>query len=574
MGRHRGTATSLVTLMALLALTTWGAGCAANEGAKPTPAARERKAAGAPATYYVSPGGSDSNRGTREAPWASPGYGSKQIRAGDTLVILGGRYSLSVFEDDMITPPSGAEGAWTTVTGEAGARPVLAGSDDLYSAVDISGKSFVRLENLEITSDGGAKFRGGVAGSGDPVSHIVLKDLYIHHIDEGAVDIADADDLRVENCVMTHCGFGCLGGPVGTAGGWRNVVVAGCTLSYSGHYYQGGPGPSPYDRPDGFGVEPSEGPIEIAGTRAEHNRGDGLDSKCANTYIHDCVVANNSCDGVKLWDHDCRVVNTLIYGTGDGVGGGSPWAGIVLGGSRTRNARFELTNVTLHDNPRREAYSMYMDYEGSTPMTLVMRNTTVSNAFGVVYLGDGVDLVAEHNNFYRPGEAAQVYLRGKEYTASEIERGVLGEGNMSRDPLFDKPAWGEAGDYHLKAGSPLIDAGTSQGAPATDLDGDARPAGKAYDIGAYEYGSKNPEPPPPASGKRTWGTDSIGASAPSREWYLAEGCTAGHALDRGRRRRLPGLVGRLDCRHFHRAGGGREVGLRDALTSRTLPLRG
>ncbi len=43
-----------------------------------------------------------------------------------------------------------------------------------------------------------------------------------------------------------------------------------------------------------------------------------------------------------------------------------------------------------------------------------------------------------------------------------------------------------AGDYHLAAGSPAIDHGTSANAPLVDLDGTTRPLGAAVDIGAYE----------------------------------------------------------------------------------------
>jgi hypothetical protein len=48
---------------------------------------------------------------------------------------------------------------------------------------------------------------------------------------------------------------------------------------------------------------------------------------------------------------------------------------------------------------------------------------------------------------------------------------------------------GSADDYHLKSGSPAIDAGTSQNAPTYDLGGGHRPVNAAYDIGAYEFGS-------------------------------------------------------------------------------------
>ncbi|MBM4431327.1 MAG: hypothetical protein FJ026_13440, partial [Chloroflexi bacterium] len=60
----------------------------------------------------------------------------------------------------------------------------------------------------------------------------------------------------------------------------------------------------------------------------------------------------------------------------------------------------------------------------------------------------------------------------------------VGEGNISQDPWFVD---GPSGDYHLQSGSPCIDAGTADGAPATDFEGDPRPWGFGVDMGADEY---------------------------------------------------------------------------------------
>ena len=43
-------------------------------------------------------------------------------------------------------------------------------------------------------------------------------------------------------------------------------------------------------------------------------------------------------------------------------------------------------------------------------------------------------------------------------------------------------------DFHLKAGSPAINRGTTLADCTDDKDGNARPLGTAYDVGCYEYG--------------------------------------------------------------------------------------
>lgn len=70
-------------------------------------------------------------------------------------------------------------------------------------------------------------------------------------------------------------------------------------------------------------------------------------------------------------------------------------------------------------------------------------------------------------------------------------------GNIDEDPLFVDPrpiseAPTSGGDYHLRPLSPCTDGGTGDTVsfpllPVDDIDGDARPYGGGYDIGADEY---------------------------------------------------------------------------------------
>jgi hypothetical protein len=59
-------------------------------------------------------------------------------------------------------------------------------------------------------------------------------------------------------------------------------------------------------------------------------------------------------------------------------------------------------------------------------------------------------------------------------------------GNIRLDPLFGDPL---QEDFRLLAGSPCIDAGTTDGIalPEVDFDGNLRIIGSSVDIGAYEY---------------------------------------------------------------------------------------
>ena len=69
-----------------------------------------------------------------------------------------------------------------------------------------------------------------------------------------------------------------------------------------------------------------------------------------------------------------------------------------------------------------------------------------------------------------------------------------GTGNIPDDPIL---ADTDANDFHLLVGSPCIDAGDVMADLADDFEGDLRPNGTGYDIGADEYVGDNLPPDKP-----------------------------------------------------------------------------
>ena len=441
--------------------------------------------------YYVSPYGDDDNPGTRERPWRNPSNVVNRLSPGDTLIFLEGAYLIRD-EEDIIIPPSGSPGATITLKADDGAKVIIYGCNNVRTAFDISGKNNLWIEGFEIThapegSCTSVLFRDGIEALMNPVKDIVMKRVNIHHIDEIGLNMADVENLTVSESTFTHCGFGGIGGPAGNHGGWKNVFIFRCYMGYSGWYYQNGNEEgNPYDRPDGFGIEPSDGPIEISDCLVEHNRGDGIDSKARKTYIHHCIVRNNKCDGVKVWGSGSVIENTLIYGKGDGDTTPVPWGSIVIDQIETEGATFVIKNVTVHD-PVVGSYPAYFGYDSNNPnFSVLMRNTIIMGSRSPVFFGKKVNLSMDHTLIYIPDSDVQVEYRGTGYTSGMIESGEIGMGNLSRDPKFMNPVQSGDGDYHLIADSPAVDSGSSDGAPKDDLDHVERPRGDGFDMGAYE----------------------------------------------------------------------------------------
>jgi len=214
----------------------------------------------------------------------------------------------------------------------------------------------------------------------------------------------------------------------------------------------------------------------------------------SNLTIKNCkIVGNTAYHGGGIYCHysSPSIINCLISGNSANPSLG--WGG----GIHSYESHHGLTvfNCTITGNS-----AIYGGGIGSMPL---FGPTSMQIVDSILW-----------NNIATNGPQLGGYLRGATIDYSVVQGGQAdiygpfpinwGEGNMEDDPLFVDPdgaddiSGNQDDDFHLEQGSPCIDAGTSEGAPETDLAGNDRfddpetpntGAGtyNYFDIGAYEY---------------------------------------------------------------------------------------
>jgi hypothetical protein len=200
--------------------------------------------------------------------------------------------------------------------------------------------------------------------------------------------------------------------------------------------------------------------------------------------VHDNVIHGTVCDGLNFATVDpsqgaIAAYNNVIYDVGRGpdpADGSSNYACIYLanitnaGSPGTGNVR--LYNNTLYNcGARGGGASGAIAVASGGPVGVQMDDNLIEALAGESYVsGDSgsAPAIAGSNNLLDGAGPAPSYLTG----------------SVSGAPLF---VGAGAGDFHLTAASPAVDHGKATAA-TTDLDGNARPQGSAFDIGAYELG--------------------------------------------------------------------------------------
>jgi hypothetical protein len=233
------------------------------------------------------------------------------------------------------------------------------------------------------------------------------------------------------------------------------------------------------------GTEPD---VILTGTTVKHARY-GLDMSCQLGPLSQFSEASFIENQYGVWLHNSSWPDL------DGIRSANNSIGLyVLAGEAT------LTNLIVQDNTADGIFVAGADQDPLTPIMIVNATIHHNGGTGVAVAGSSTAKVSVVNGLVtsngegladRTGGGDKISSSYSDVFGNLVDRiGVpAGSGDMSIDPLYiNSPV-----DIHLQPTSPVIDMGTSAGAPGIDYDGVTRPQGCCIDMGAFEC-----EPPPPS----------------------------------------------------------------------------
>lgn len=450
------------------------------------------------ATYYVdASNGNDSNPGTEAEPWLTIQHAVDTMVAGDTVYIKQGIYEEIV----DLTGSTGVEGksgnevdGYITYQSYPGHNAILDGADfqsQGWGSAFMSGRwtvgshamDYIKIKNLTIRNypEAGIEFNRETVGKGS--HHIILEDLTVYN--NGGIGI-------------------CIWGGIESAGTTHDVTIVNCE-SYNNS-----------DHGIKFNGD-DEGVID-----GEHIH-DSIIENCLshdNLYIgihvstgnYNITVRNNTCcdnerQGIaahEIWDSVYE--NNTVYG--NGKSGGDEKEGIVIWNSQNMTIRCNR----IYDNP---GYGLrfWEDLADTGSSPAIENNVIFNNTEGGIGIYTEVDNGTIYYNTIALNQGTGLYITTSvsghdiknnivyqnsdqlfpgngntfDYNLYYPEVSFIGQGihSVTGDPLFVDPS-NPIYDFHLQSDSPAIDSGTDVGIN-NDIEGNLRPQGAGYDIGAYEY---------------------------------------------------------------------------------------
>ena len=416
--------------------------------------------------WYVSPTGDDRNPGTIDEPFLTIQRGVNEIPddgMGGTVFVRDGTYP-----EQVVIDASGTPGAEVILRNFPGETPLIDGTEVPDSTVwggliQVFENDHIIIEGFEIQNSPIAGIR--VAQS----DHVTVRGNKTRNTVESGIGIWHSTNARVLDNEIR----------VAVNGGGQECLTVASVDSFlvSGNYV------TEPSQSTNAGIDVKGGSSHglVIGNFVDDIPRNGIYLDAYSDTLHHVDVIGNvsrhCANGITLSAeqdtgrlHDIRVMNNISYDNyqawpGQGHGNGILFS--VLGtGSEHHMYNLWIVNNTCHGNEEAGINLHENEHRGA----VVLRNNILAeNGAGQILCPGSTlqDLIVDHNLSF-----------GVQGTDE-----ALGDDHLWADPLFADAA---GADFHLRSGSPAIDAGNAAGAPATDLDGQDRPCGRAVDLGAYE----------------------------------------------------------------------------------------
>jgi hypothetical protein len=209
----------------------------------------------------------------------------------------------------------------------------------------------------------------------------------------------------------------------------------------------------------GGGISSTGGTIAVSLSAINGNAGGGINATGGSVTVSRSSITGNTGSGISLSQSQFDITNSIIASNG---GPSASVGGVRLDQTNAGTRRFDFNTVTNNNG---------MD----------------GNALGVVCTLVGQPVTFSGNIVYANqvgGTRTQVGGANCNWSYSDIGPDTTtGTGNINSDPLFVNPA---QSNFHIQAGSPAKDKADPAATVNVDLDGDARPQGSGFDMGADE----------------------------------------------------------------------------------------
>ena len=202
------------------------------------------------------------------------------------------------------------------------------------------------------------------------------------------------------------------------------------------------------------GLTVSGGTLTVNGTRLSANTAAGISASGGTVTLTGATVTGNSGGGVSITNSGFKLVNNFIFRNGN------------------QDTSLKLSFSTAGTNVF--AFNTVVDNRSQAGVTRAggiicdVPTFTASN-----------NIIARNQSGSSPPSATAQTLGDCVFGTTQIQNNVVGLNFAAPDA--------EPSDYHLLAGSIVIDMGTTPSDIVVDIDGDSRPQGANKDRGADEY---------------------------------------------------------------------------------------